>query len=143
MTKYEIFKSLHLFAAFAWMVGMFYLPRLYVYHTEYGKNSEINNLFQIMERRLLRGITNPSMIATFIFGIFLVFELGVENLGYWFHVKLLAVLGLATMHGFLSKWRKSFIEGKNPHSSKFYRIINELPTVLLLIIIFMVIGKPA
>lgn len=139
---YLVIKSLHIIAVICWMVGMLYLPRLFVYHTEVTPHSEADTLLQTMERRLLRYIMTPAMIATFIFGIILIMQVGMQGLGGWFHVKLTLVLALAGLHGIFAKWRKDFSRGENKHSTKFYRFMNEIPTVIMIAAVFLVIVKP-
>jgi putative membrane protein len=136
--------SIHLICAFAWMAGMLYLPRLYVYHAEAGPGTPQSETFKIMERRLLRGIVNPAMIGTWIFGALMAF--GAHGVNFatdgWFHVKLTLVIILSTLHGLLARWRKDFEADRNRHSPRFYRIVNEVPALLLIGIVFMVVLKP-
>lgn len=138
---YHWIKALHLLSLIAWMAGLFYLPRLYVYHAGVEKGSETSELFKIMERRLLRAITTPAMIATWIFGIWLITIVGMQGSG-WLHAKIGLVLMLSAYHGFLAKWRKDFANDANTHSGKFYRYINEIPTVLLILIVILAVLKP-
>lgn len=140
--NYEVFKSLHIIFVISWMAGMFYLPRLFVYHTEVRIGTEEDKRFQIMEKRLIRIIINPTMILTMIFGLLLSIAYGISNLGVWFHIKIGLVLILSAYHGLLSLWRKDFERGANKHSAKFYRIINEIPFVIMAIIVFLVVMKP-
>lgn len=142
MENYLIIKALHIIAVIAWMAGMLYLPRLYVYHAEVAVGSEMDLTFQKMERRLLRFIINPAMIATFLFGIMLVMKLGAAGLGGWFHAKILLVVLLSVLHGLFAVWRKRFVAGQNRHSARFYRFINEVPTVAMIAIVFLVVVKP-
>ncbi|MCE3231857.1 MAG: coproporphyrinogen oxidase [Rickettsiaceae bacterium] len=142
MENYLLIKSLHLISIIAWMAGMLYLPRLYVYHTSAKSGGELDETLKIMERRLLRFIINPAMILTIIFGIILVTIVGKEGLGGWFHAKFLLVIVMFAVHGMLAKYRKDFEKGQNKHSAKFYRILNEVPTVLLIIIVFLAVMKP-
>lgn len=139
---YPWLKALHVFAAFAWMAGMFYLPRLYVYHCQVPPGSDEARRFEVMEARLLGAIMRPAMGAVWVLGIVL---LGIEP-GWlsdgWIYVKLLAVVGMTTLHEFLSAWRRDFLAGGTRRPERFYRRINEVPTVLLLIIVAMVIVKP-
>jgi putative membrane protein len=137
-------KSLHIIAVIAWMAGMLYLPRLYVYHAGVKPGSESSELLKIMERRLLRFIINPAMIATWVFGLWLATLYGWENLKHagWFHIKLAMVVGLQVCHGFFARWRKDFEQDRNTRSAKFYRAMNEIPTLLLVVIVLMVIVKP-
>jgi len=137
---YPIIKSLHIIFVIAWMCGMLYLPRLFVYHTNAKIGGELDKTLQIMEKKLLRIIINPAMILSFVFGFWLIHLVGIE--GGWLHLKITLVLVLAGFNGFLSRWRKNFELGKNIHSQKFYRIINEVPAVLMVLIVFLVILKP-
>lgn len=141
--NYLIIKALHIISIVAWMAGMFYLPRLYVYHAGVPAGSDQSALFKVMERRLLRAIINPAMIATFIFGILLLLTPGIVDWSMgWIHVKLVAVFLMTGFHGFLARWRKAFDRDDNRHSESFYRKINEIPTILMILIVFMVIVKP-
>lgn len=144
MDKMDIFlllKTIHIISVISWMAGMLYLPRLYVYHCSIDKGSKTDSLFQLMERRLLRLIINPAMIVTFITGIGLIHFIGFAGNG-WLHFKLLLVILMAAFHGFLARWRKDFLNGKNNKSEKFYRIANEVPTILMIVIVILVIFKP-
>ncbi|WP_366653948.1 protoporphyrinogen oxidase HemJ [Fodinicurvata sp. EGI_FJ10296] len=133
---------LHVLSLIAWMAGMFYLPRLYVYHADAKQGSELSETFKIMERRLLRGIINPAMIATWLFGLWLLaLQPGWLEQG-WLHLKLAAVVALTVMHVFFARWRKDFEGDRNARPARFYRIANEVPTVLLIIIVISVIVKP-
>ncbi len=137
-------KAFHVMSVIAWMAGMFYLPRLYVYHCEVRAGSAESERFKVMERRLLRGIVNPAMIATWTFGILLVLTPGVIDWSAgWWHVKLAAVILMSVLHGELSRWRRDFLHDRNRHSARFYRIANEIPTVLMIVIVIMVIVRPA
>ncbi len=138
---YLVTKALHVISVIAWMAGMFYLPRLYVYHAEQVEpGSKTDLMFQTMERRLLRAIINPAMIATFVFGLALVFTPGVIDWSqYWPWAKAAAVLTMGWFHGWLSARRKEFAAGTNTRSGRTYRIMNEVPTVLMVIIVFSVI----
>lgn len=137
-------KAFHLVAVISWMAGMFYLPRLFVYHCEVARGSAESERFKVMERRLLRAIMNPAMAATWTLGILLVLTPGVVDWsGFnWWHVKLAAVLVMSGFHGALSKWRREFAEDRNQRPHRFYRIANEVPTLLLVLIVVMVIVKP-
>lgn len=139
---YDWFKALHIIFVISWMSGIFYLPRLYVYHTKVKAGSEQDKLFQKMERKLLRIIMNPAMIGTYIFGLMNAYIYGFEALGIWFHIKMTAVLVLTIFHGLLARWRKDFELGQNKHSERFYRIINEVPAIMMIIIVIMVVTKP-
>jgi len=136
-------KAFHIIAMVAWMAGMFYLPRLYVYHCDTRPGSAESERFKVMEYRLLRQIINPAMIATWVFGIMLVLTPGIIDWSWgWWHVKLAAVLLMSGFHGALSRWRRDFLEDRNRRSQRFYRIANEVPTILLIIIVIMVIVRP-
>lgn len=136
------FKAFHLISMVAWMAGMLYLPRLYVYHTQVAVGSDQDLLFQVMERRLLRFIINPAMISTLIFGIALIMTIGWGNLGLWFHAKLALLIAMFALHGALARFRKGFVRGKNKRSERFYRILNEVPTLLMIGIIILAVVKP-
>ena len=143
MNAYLAFKALHLIAVISWMAGLLYLPRIFVYHAEVKTDSEAYNIFTIMELRLMKYIMNPAMVATWIFGIWLVYLAGHEiAMQLWMQIKLILVIILSGFHGFLSKCRKNFYNKVNSKTSKFFRIINEIPTVMLIIIIFLVIFMP-
>jgi len=137
-------KSLHIMSMVAWMAGMFYLPRLYVYHTEsVVRGSKTDALFQTMERRLLRAIINPAMVATWIFGLALVFTPGIVDWSqFWPWPKAASVLLLSGFHGWLAACRKDFVRGTNTRSGRTYRMMNEVPTLLLIIIVISVVAKP-
>jgi putative membrane protein len=136
-------KAFHIIAVIAWMAGMLYLPRLYVYHCETVPGAPDSERFKVMERRLLRGIVNPSMIMTWILGLTL--SLTPASGGWtqgWLHAKLLLVLLLSVAHGLFSRWRKDFLHDKNTRSANFYRVWNEVPAVLMAIIVILVVIKP-
>ena len=136
-------KALHVISMVAWMAGMFYLPRLFVYHCDMQPGSRESERFKVMEYRLLKQIINPAMIATWIFGILLVLTPGVIDwTSGWWHVKLTAVLLMSGFHGAMSKWRREFMEDRNKRSHRYYRIANEVPTLLLMVIVIMVIVRP-
>lgn len=136
-------KAFHVICMVAWMAGMFYLPRLYVYHCEARPGSAESERFKLMERRLLKQIINPAMIATFAFGIILVLTPGVIDWSAgWWHVKLASVIMLSAVHGYLARWRKDFLHDRNHRSQRFYRLVNEIPTMLLVVIVIMVIVRP-
>ena len=139
-SNYQLIKALHIISFTSWMAGMFYLPRLFVYHTRAEKQGELDKTLQIMELKLLRVIMNPAMIATFIFGVALIFPSGALSFG-WMHVKMLLVLAMAGLHGFFSYLVKEFAKGTNKYSEKFYRIINEAPTILFIVIVMLVVMK--
>ncbi|MGA1020855.1 MAG: protoporphyrinogen oxidase HemJ [Candidatus Puniceispirillales bacterium] len=135
-------KALHILAIISWMAGLLYLPRLYVYHAMVEKGSARDMTFQLMERRLLKAIMNPAMIASFLFGFWMVL-LNPDLLSQgWFHVKLALVFLLAGVHGKFSVMRKAFAEGRASHSDRYYRIWNEAPTVLMIVIVIMVVVQP-
>jgi putative membrane protein len=136
-------KSFHVIAVIAWMAGLFYLPRLYVYHCDTVRGSAESERFKVMERRLLKQIITPAMIATWGFGILLVLTPGAVNwMAPWWHTKLLCVILMSGFTGAASKWRRLFLEDRNTKSAKFYRIANEVPTVLMVIIVIMAIAQP-
>jgi putative membrane protein len=137
---YDIVKILHIVAVISWLAGLLYLPRIFVYHAQVVAGSEIDKIFQTMEKRLLRYIMLPSMLLVFIFGFYLASQIGFEFI--WLHIKITLVLILAGYHGFLSRCRKNFAKGENKYSQKFYRLINEVPTVLMIFIVALVILKP-
>lgn len=141
-THYLTLKALHIIAFTAWMAGLFYLPRLFVYHCQVAPLSEASEKFKVMELKLLRIIMNPAMILTWILGMAMLMVFPDYLSQGWMHVKFTAVILLSGFHGFLSKTRKNFAADKNQRSEKFFRIINEIPTFLLIIIVFMVILKP-
>ena len=139
-------KALHIIAIIAWMAGMLYLPRLFVYHCAAEIGSVQSETFKVMERRLLRAIINPAMIATWVFGLWLAW-LGPDSRYGWFAsgwlwAKIVLVLALSAVHGLLARWMKDFAHDRNRHSQKFYRIINEVPTVLMILIVLLVVLKP-
>ena len=140
---YLTLKALHILAVIAWMAGMLYLPRLFVYHVGCDPGSRQSETFKVMERRLLKGIINPSMIAAFAFGILLMLDAGaaIWTEGWWY-VKIIAFLAMAGVHGFLVRCWRVFAEDRNRRSRGFYRVINEVPTVLLIVIVFMAVMKP-
>lgn len=136
-------KAFHVAAVIAWLAGMFYLPRLYVYHCETVRGSAESERFKIMERRLLKQIINPAMIAAWTFGILLVLTPGVISWrAGWWDVKVVAVLLLSGLHGANARWRRDFLEDRNQRPARFYRIANEAPTVLMLVIVIMVFVRP-
>ena len=133
---YDIIKALHILSVISWMVGLLYLPRLFVYHADAEIGTVRAETFKVMERRLLKAIMTPAMVASFIFGIWMVaFET-------WFQIKVVAVLAMAACHGKFSKMRRLLENDVQPLSSKTYRIWNEVPTVLMIIIVFMAVLKP-
>jgi len=136
-------KALHLLSVFAWVAGLFYLPRLYVYHSAAAPGSESSEIFKTMERRLLRAIMNPAMIAAWSFGLLLVLTPGVVDWrGGWWHGKMAGFLGMTGFHHHLATARKAFAADARPRSARHWRIANEAPTLLLALIVVMVIVKP-
>ena len=143
MNTYLLFKSIHLIAIISWMAGLLYLPRIFVYHAENIENINSSNIFKIMERKLFYYIMTPAMILSWIFGIILVFSLGLVVFNtLWMQIKLISVIFLTVYHFYLGYCVGRFVRNQNVNSSKFYRIINEIPTILLIIIVFIVIFKP-
>jgi len=143
MNYYLLFKSLHLISTISWMVGLLYLPRLFVYHSETTNSIEKKETFKIMERRLFLYIMNPAMILSWIFGILLIHSIGLENFTYlWLQLKLVMVFFLTVYHFFLFLCLNDLSQNNSKYSPKFYRIINEIPTLLLIGIIFVVVFKP-
>ena len=146
MNTYLLLKSIHLIAVISWMAGLLYLPRIFVYHSESitnNKSQDLLSTFKIMERRLFIYIMNPAMIVSWIFGILLIHTIGLDNFSsFWFQIKLLFVIILTIYHFFLFQCLRKFAENNNSFSPKFYRIINEIPTVLLIGIILIVVFKP-
>ena len=138
---YPTAKIVHLFAVIAWMAGIFYLPRLFVYHADAPIGSQQSETFKVMEWRLLKVIINPAMIITWLAGLYLAWS-GHWYTSGWFHGKLTLVLILSGVHGFFSRWVKDFRADRNTRSQKFYRIINEVPAVLMVGIVILVIVKP-
>ena len=135
-------KSLHLIAVIAWMAGMMYLPRLFVYHHQAEKGGEAERFFVMMERRLLKGIINPSMIAVWVLGILMLVANRALLTEGWFHVKFALVLGISGIHGFYAASRRKFEAGERPRSEKFWRMMNEAPFLALVVIVVMVIVRP-
>ena len=142
MNTYLLFKSLHLIAVISWMAGLLYLPRIFVYHSEANHESQ-KDVFKIMERKLYFYIMTPAMIISWIFGLLLIGSIGFEQLStYWLKAKLVLVLLLTIYHFYLGVFLKKFEMDVNTKSSKFFRLFNEVPTILLILIIFIVIFKP-
>lgn len=138
---YEWFKALHVIAVIAWMAGLLYLPRLFVYHCSAEVGSDKSETFKVMERRLLRAIMNPAMIASWAFGLAAAQAGDLWGEG-WFHAKLAFVLALTGIHMAMAKWRREFAADRNGRPERFYRIANEVPTVLMIVIVILVIVKP-
>ena len=140
---YNLFLSLHIISVIAWMAGLLYLPRLFVYHFAKEIGSETSETFKLMEIRLLRVIMNPAMIFSWLFGIALISTLGVDSLSaLWLQLKVVFVLLLSGVHGYLAKITNEFQQDKRKRSERFYRIINEFPTVLMITVVFLVVFKP-
>ena len=146
MNTYLLFKSIHLIAVISWMAGLLYLPRIFVYHSEAAQNNKSEDLmetFKVMERRLLVYIMNPAMIVSWIFGALLIYTIGMDSFGsIWLQLKLAIVIILTIYHFFLFQCLRKFAENNNSYSPKFYRIINEIPTILLIGVIFIIVFKP-
>ncbi len=142
MNLYLLFKSLHLIAVISWMAGLLYLPRIFVYHSEASHESQ-KNVFKIMERKLYNYIMMPAMLLSWLFGILLIHSLGFSVfMELWMQIKTVSVLILTYYHFLLGKYLNDFAIDKNSKSSKFYRIVNEVPTILLIVVVFVVIYKP-
>lgn len=141
MEIYQWIKALHLISVIAWMAGLLYLPRLYVYHCDAEPGSDKSETFKIMERRLLRAIMNPAMIGAYVFGLWLLYlsEVWAEP---WMIAKLVLIAAMTMAHHSMALWRKDFEADRNERSAKFYRIANEVPTVLMIAIVILVIVQP-
>jgi putative membrane protein len=141
---YPYVKAFHIIAIIAWMAGLLYLPRLYVYHTGAVAGSEMSETFKLMERRLLRFIMNPAMIVSWLLGLWLIFGFGRIDWStdIWFHVKFTLVILMTVFHAFLARWRRFFAEDRNPHSALFYRQMNEVPTVIMVVVVILAVAKP-
>ena len=143
MNTYLLFKSLHLIAAVSWMAGLLYLPRIFVYHVENKEKKEATDIFEVMERKLLFYIMRPAMIFTWVFGLILIYLNGIEIfLQLWFQIKIVLIVLLSAYNDFLGKCLVSLKNFTNTRSAKFFRIINEIPTVILIIVVFLAIFKP-
>ena len=137
-------KAFHIIAVIAWMAGMLYLPRLFVYHAGVAPGTEQSETFKVMERRLLKAIINPAMAATWILGLWMVWIMGwapFKQSG-WLHAKLVLVIGMSALHGQFVRYWRDFEADRNRHSQKFYRVINEVVTVLLVLVVILVVVKP-
>ena len=142
MNFYLFFKALHLIAIISWMAGLLYLPRIFVYHAE-TKNDEVKTTFKVMERRLFVYIMNPAMILSWLFGLVLIHSIGIQSFSeFWLIAKIVLVILLTFYHFFLFNCLNKFSLDRNERSSKFFRVINEVPTLLLIVIIFLVVFKP-
>ena len=142
MNSYLLFKSLHLIAVISWMAGLLYLPRIFVYHSE-NNNEIISSVFKTMERKLFFYIMTPAMVLSWLFGLILIHEAGFQQLAsLWLQLKLILVLFLTVYHFYLGSLLNKFKLDQNKRTSKFYRYINEIPTLLLILIVFIVVFKP-
>ena len=143
MNSYLLFKSLHLIAVISWMAGLLYLPRIFVYHVENKEKKEATDIFEVMEKRLLFYIMRPAMIFTWIFGLILIYLNGIEIFSQlWMQIKIVLVVLLSAYNDYIGKCLLALKNNTNTRSSKFFRIINEVPTILLILIVFIVIFKP-
>ena len=143
MNTYLLFKSLHLISVISWMAGLLYLPRIFVYHSQNNTQQIISEVFKVMERKLFFYIMTPAMILSWAFGLILIHEIGFDKLGQtWMILKLIFVTLLTFYHFYLGRILRQFKEDSNTHTHKFYRLINEIPTLLLILIVFIVIFKP-
>ena len=143
MNYYLLFKSIHLISVISWMAGLLYLPRIFVYHAENSDDRKISDVFKIMEKKLYYYIMTPAMILSWIFGLLLIHSIGFQQLGQtWMVLKIIFVIFLTLYHFYLGKTLNQFKFDQNTHSHKFYRLINEIPTILLILIVFVVIFKP-
>ena len=143
MNLYLLFKSLHLIAVISWMAGLLYLPRIFVYHVENFEKKQTTEVFEIMEKRLFNYIMKPAMVLSWLLGLILILIIGIETYSFlWLQIKLVLVFLLSIYNEYLGKCVKLLKLGENKKSTKFYRIINEIPTVLLIFIVFIVIFKP-
>ena len=143
MNYYFLFKSLHLISVISWMAGLLYLPRIFVYHAENSDDRKISDVFKVMEKKLYFYIMTPAMILSWIFGLLLIHSIGFQQLGQtWMILKIIFVIFLTLYHFYLGKTLNQFKFDQNTHSHKFYRLINEIPTILLILIVFVVIFKP-
>jgi len=134
-------EALHVISVIAWMAGMLYLPRLFVYHAQAARGSEASETFKVMERRLLKAIVNPSMILVFLTGFTLVYLTGDWRDGWW-QAKFILVVGLAGLHGYFARCVRSFAEDRNERPARFYRFLNEAPTILMIFIVVLAVVKP-
>jgi putative membrane protein len=136
-------RALHVISVIAWMAGMLYLPRLFVYHVDRKPGSEASEMLKVMERRLLRAIINPAMVAAFLFGGLMLVTPGlIDWSAWWIHAKLALVIALSGLHGFFARWRRDFEADRNTRPARFYRIVNEVPTLLMIGIVILVFVRP-
>ena len=141
LAAYPYLKAVHVIAVIAWMAGLLYLPRLYVYHAQVEPGSETSETFKVMERKLLKYIMNPAMIVSLLLGLFLFVQQELWTSG-WMHAKFLLLLGMFAIHGYMGRWRKDFEADQNQRSHKFYRAMNEVPTLLMIAIVILAVAKP-
>ncbi len=144
-SNYDWLRAFHLMSVIAWMAGIFYLPRLFVYHAERAPaGSELSETFKVMERRLFRAIMTPAMISTWIFGLLMLIVLGWETIAaqHWLQIKLALVVAMSAFHDRLGAWTKDFAADRNVRSGRFYRLANELPTLLMAVIVIMAVVEP-
>jgi putative membrane protein len=140
---YPWLKALHIISVVAWMAGLLYLPRLFVYHASAAPGSDTSETFKVMERRLLRGIVHPALVLTYAFGILLALTPGVVDWhAGWIHAKLALVAALTVMHIACMRWQQDFAADRNRHTARFYRMVNEVPTLILIAIVILVVVKP-
>ena len=143
MNTYLLFKSLHLIAVISWMAGLLYLPRIFVYHVENKEKKEATDIFEVMERKLFFYIMRPAMIFTWVFGLVLIYLNGIEILSQlWFQIKIVLIVLLSAYNDYLGKCLVSIKNSTNKKTAKFFRIINEIPTAILIIVVFLAIFKP-
>jgi len=143
MNSYLLFKSLHLIAVISWMAGLLYLPRIFVYHVENNEKKQATDIFEIMEKKLYFYIMRPAMILTWLFGIILIYINGVEILSQtWIQIKVILVILLSVFHEYLGRCLYSLKNNTNTRSTKYFRTINEIPTIILILVVFIVIFKP-
>lgn len=141
-SSYEWFRALHIISVIAWMAGLLYLPRLFVYHTEVAVGSPESERFKIMERRLLRAIMNPAMIAAYVFGGLMVAAGSVDWSAIWPYAKLFGIVVLTHVHHLMGRWRKAFERDENTRSQRYFRVANEVPTLAMILIVIMVVVEP-
>lgn len=142
LEHYNVFRALHLISVISWMAGLLYLPRLFVYHADADKDSELSETFKIMERKLLRLIMNPAMIAVWLFGGAMLYANTALLHEHWMHAKLTFVVIMTVFHHALARWRKAFLKDQNRHGAKFFRKVNEIPTLLMIGSVIFVIVRP-
>ena len=143
MNSYLLFKSLHLIAVISWMAGLLYLPRIFVYHVDNNEKKQATDIFEIMEKKLYFYIMRPAMILTWLFGIILIYINGIETLSQaWMQIKIILIILLSVFHEYLGRCLYSLKNNTNTRSAKYFRIINEIPTIILILVVFIVIFKP-